>query len=232
MRVAVTTTLDAADRIAHAVEQIGLEPVRLPCIRVEPAPADTIARLRAAADEADWIIVTARRAVEIVWPGGDMPGSAAVAAVGRATAAAARSAGGRVAVVGDGGAAALRELLGGRVDAMSVVFPHARAADPATVRWLKERTALLTADAAYETIPVAPAQDTVDSVIFGSPSAVDGWCEARPLDGLVIAAMGRTTARYLEGLGHPPDVVPATPRLEELVSALGKHLSQPERHRP
>lgn len=233
MRVAVTTTPDAADRICRALEAVGLEPVSLPCIRIEPAPAATLRSLRDAAAGADWIVVTSRRAVEIVWPD-EMPRHPAVAAVGEATAAAVRAAGGRVVVVGDGGAAELVERLADRddIEGASVVFPHARAADPATAQWLSGRAAVVVAEPAYDTIPIAPHDDTVDAVIFGSPSAVTGWRRSRSLDGLVIAAMGPTTAGHLEGLGRAPDVVPETPRLDRLVAVLAEHLNQHERHRP
>ncbi|NIQ59511.1 MAG: uroporphyrinogen-III synthase, partial [Gemmatimonadetes bacterium] len=69
----------------------------LPCIRVEPAPDDVLRRLRDRAPSADWIVVTSRRAVEVVWPEGRIPAGPAVAAVGPSTADAVRSAGGRVA---------------------------------------------------------------------------------------------------------------------------------------
>lgn len=229
----MTTTPDAADRIRWALESVGLEPVSLPCIRIEPAPTATLTRLREAAGEADWIVVTSRRAVEIVWPD-EMPPHPAVAAVGETTAAAVRAAGGRVVVVGDGGAAGLIERLDGRgdIEGASVVFPHARAADPATARWLSGRAAVVVAEPAYDTIPIAPHDDTVDAVIFGSPSAVTGWQRSRSLVGLVIAAMGPTTAGHLEGLGRVPDVLPETPRLDRLVDMLAEHLNQHERHRP
>ncbi|MDX1691273.1 MAG: uroporphyrinogen-III synthase [Acidimicrobiia bacterium] len=230
-RVAVTTTTGRSfDRIADELRDTGLQPVPLPCITVEPAAQEVLDRLRSAADSADWIVVTSRRAVEIVWPSGGMPTAPAVAAVGPTTAEAAREAGGRVEVIGSGGASELCDVLGGRVAGTAVVFPHARAADPATSRSLAEQAASVVAEPAYDTVPIAPGPDPVDAAIFGSPSAVDGWMTARSLEDLVTAAMGPTTAAHLRRLGRPPDVVPERPDLARLVGMLADHLAH-ERQR-
>lgn len=229
-QVGVTTTADtAATRLGRSLEDHGLVPVLLPCIRVEAVAPDEIATLRAAAESADWIVITSRRAVQIVWPDADMPDGPSVAAVGATTAEEVARAGGRPVIVGGGGAAALRAELEARLEGCSVVFPHGRAADPATARWLEVRAADLVAGPVYDTIPIAPAQDPVDAVVFGSPSAVDGWRQSRSLTGLVLAVMGTTTATHLESLGYPPDVVPETPGADQLAWTLAAHLASTER---
>lgn len=230
-RVAITTTAGAAaDRITALSEEFGLIPVPLPCIRVEPAPNRVLEELRAAAESADWIVVTSRRAVEIVWPATAMPSRPATAAVGPTTADAVRRAGGTVALSGSGGAASLRELLDGPVGGTSAVYPHARGADATMARWLAKRCSHLVAAAAYATESLAPAGDPVDAVIFGSPSAVAGWRQSRGLSGIVVAAMGPTTAAYLESVGHPPDVVPESPGAAAILEAVATHVARNERH--
>lgn len=230
VRVAVTTTAGrAAQRLGDLVADAGMQPVLLPCIRVEPANVDVLEQLRRAAAEADWIVVTSRRAVEIVWPGTSMPAGPAVAAVGAATADAVRRAGGSVEMIGTGGAAALRHELSNRVEGASVVFPHARLADPETEAWLEERAARVVAAPAYDTIPTAPGDDPVDVATFGSPSSVRGWTSSRSLDGLAVATMGETTGRYLRSIGHPPEIVPHSTGFEALVAAVVDHMQDKER---
>lgn len=231
-RVAVTTTAGRASaRVGALLSSAALDPVYLPCIRVEPASVAVLDRLRREAVDANWIVLTSRRAVEVLWPDSRMPSGPAVAAVGPSSAEAARSAGGRVQLVGEAGAASLVRDLLPRVDGSSVVFPFARGTDPETVRSLADRAGRLVADAAYDTVPVPPGDDAVDAVIFGSPSAVRGWRLARTLDDLVAAAIGETTAACLRETGHPPAVVPGRPRMEMLVTALADHLRDRERSR-
>lgn len=223
VRVAVTTTSDRAPHVAALVEARGLVPVVLPCIRIEPPTTEARALLRAAAPDADWILVTSARAVRSVWPGGDMP-SVPVAAVGPASADAAREAGGRVELIGDAGAANLAALLVDKVAGKTVVFPHARAADPATAAALRSAGAEVVAVSAYDTVPIAPAADPVDAIVLGSPSALEGWTSTRTLDGLTVAVMGETTAAAVRALGREPDVVPSEPSLEAVVDGLVAHL--------
>ena len=101
-----------------------------------------------------------------------------------------------------------------------------RSADPAPAAGLRAAGAEVVAESVYETVPIAPASDTVDVAIFGSPSAVEGWCRSRSLDGLVVGAIGATTAAALTHRGHPSDVVPERPSFENLVKALTQHLRE------
>lgn len=228
LRVAVTTAVDRSEVVADAVRRAGLIAVVLPCLEVEPASEPVLARLRAAAAASDLIVATSGRAVRITWPVGGMP-PVPVAAVGRATARAVTEAGGRVEVVGEQGAAALAGALEGRVRGRTVAFPHARGADPSTVRRLEASGATVAAEAVYETVPVGPGPDPVDGVLFGSPSAVRGWYLTRTLDSLVVGAVGPTTAEALAGYGHPAEVVAPRPDLGALAAALGDALVERRR---
>lgn len=232
MRVAVTTSSDNAARFTQRLAAVHLEPVCLPCIRVEPSTEAVLEPLRRAAVDADWIVCTSRRAVEITWPGG-MPARPQVAVVGRATAAAVRAAGGHVSVEGAGGATQVRKLLGDRINGRVVVFPHARAADPVTVRELRAGGATVIAAPAYQTVPIAPGPDSVDAVILGSPSALEGWLLSRSLAGLEVAVIGETTAAAVRAHGCEPDIVPPIPDVDELVTALAARAgSTSERRSP
>ena len=225
LRVAVTTTADTAPRVADRLEYAGLGPVPLPCIRIVASAPKVLQRLRSSARHADWIVVTSPRAVHITWPDGGMH-SVPVAAVGPAAASAATRAGGRVEVTGKAGAASLLEALRPLVRGKRVAFPHARTVDPAIVAGLRAAGATVVAVSVYDTVPLAPATDSVDAVIFGSPSAVAGWCRSRHLDGLVVVGMGATTGSALIARGHPPNVIPDQPGFASLVTALDRHLRE------
>lgn len=217
MRVALTTTRDRCRLVAPRFREAGLIPVVLPCIEFRP-DSEGIGKARTAAVDADWIVLTSSRAVTVTWPDGMPPVPAA--AVGEATAAAVSAAGGRVEVMGSAGAEDLLTVLAGRIDGAKVVFPHARDADPATVAGLTASGALVHAFPVYSTLPVPPGADEVEAAVFASPSAVGGWLLSRSLAGLVLAAIGPTTASALETRGHPPHLVPERPGYDELASAL------------
>jgi len=224
-RVAVTSELESAERIGEFLTNVSMEPVYLPCIQIVHSPPETLDPMRVAAEEADWVVFTSRRAVEIMWPE-VMPRGPKVAAVGAATAVAVAAAGGRVALTGSGGAAELCDRLRGRVAGQLVVFPHAAGAAPETAAMLRSGGAEVVAAPAYETMSVAPAEDPVDALILASPSAVAGWLMSRELAGVVIATMGQTTARAVRDSGVEPDVVPKVPGASAIVSALHRHLNQ------
>jgi uroporphyrinogen-III synthase len=211
--VAVTTSVDGFPRAASALRLAGLEPVPLPCIEVTPAAGTVLEVTRAAAAETDWILVTSRRAVEIVWAGHPMPPTP-VAAVGRATARAVTAAGGRPALVGTSDAGSVVRSLGGRAPGSIVLFPAARGDDDHVRRLLCPGR--LVHIPVYATRSIPPPPTPVDVVMFGSPSAVRGWLSTRSLDDVTVAAIGSVTAAALIEAGRPPDLVPAVPDFAEL----------------
>jgi uroporphyrinogen-III synthase len=220
--VGVTTDRDTVARVSTLFRDVGLEPVALPCIEIEAEPGDVCDRARDAARRAELIVITSPRTVGILWPQGGMP-AVPVASVGPETASAVRAAGGIVTLEGSGGAAALVDLIG-PVDGRVIVFPHAATAPSGTAERLAAAGAVVDAHAVYRARPVPPAGAAVDAVAFASPSAVRGWTLARPLDGMVVAAVGHTTADHLGSLGRPPDVVAQRPTFHSLAEAVAAHL--------
>lgn len=221
--IALTTTRGRAVLLAPHCEEHGLEPVQLPCIDFVPADESVLAQARLRVGEADWLVVTSSRAISTLWPDGGMP-EVPVAAVGAATAQAVRDAGGRPVVVGDGGAEQLIASLSGRLGGVSVAFPHAGGAGTAMIGALEGAGASVDARAVYEIRPVAPAADPVDAVAFGSPTAVRGWFLSRDLDGLVVGAIGKTTAGALGECAVVADVEPPHPSFEQLIAGMAEHL--------
>jgi len=225
LRVALTSTPDRARALGQSLRQQGLQPVSLPCIEVIAASASTIESARRAAESCDLLVITSARVVEVLWPAGDMP-PIEVAAVGTVSAAAADDAGGSVTFVGSGGGADLVAELAGSVGERDVAFPHAAGADPATIETLRNAGARVTAQPIYETRPVAPALDEVDAVVFGSPTAVEGWHLSRTLDDLVVGVIGHTTAEALGHWGAAPHVIPETPSFHRLVELVARDLAE------
>lgn len=223
-RVAVTTSADRWDRPAAELARVGLEPVPLPCIAIAEVPG-AAARARAAAGEADLVVVTSARVVEVVWPTDSLP-ELDYAAVGGSTAAAVAQRGGRVITAGTGGAVALAHQLVDDVEQRRVLYLHAHGSDPGAIALLAARAAFLSSIAVYRSAPIGPKGEQVDAATFASPSAVVGWLRTRTLDDLVVAAIGATTAGELERQGRNPDVLAPIPSFAALAEALARYLEE------
>ncbi|MGQ0849542.1 MAG: uroporphyrinogen-III synthase [Actinomycetota bacterium] len=219
-RVAVTT-----DRFAEAgvaFDQVGFEPVWLPCIRVEPADDGVLAQARVAASMADLLLISSVRTLELLWPNGSMP-AAKVAAVGERTAAAVAARGGRVLLIGRSGLADLVERVADRLGSSLVVFPHAGGSDPAALEALREQASDLHEFEVYRTVPVAPGSAVVQGAAFASPSAVEGWLLTRDFDGLVVGVIGLATWKAV-ARHRTPEVMAPRPSHQALARALASYL--------
>lgn len=219
-RVAITT--DGFEKAAPAYEEAGFDPMWLPCIKVEPAPEGVLIQARNSASQAEVIVLSSVRTVELLWPEGPMP-SADVVAVGAETAAAIAARRGRVIETGQSGLEALAAKARHRLAAAKVVFPHASGADLAALHLIREIAGNLLEYEVYRTQPIAPEQTQVLAVAFASPSAVEGWHLARNLEGLVVGVIGATTGEALTR-HRPPDVVAPEPTHRALAHALASHL--------
>ncbi|MCI0542978.1 MAG: uroporphyrinogen-III synthase [Actinobacteria bacterium] len=215
MRVAITN--DRFETAATPFVTRGLTPVHVPCVRV--VPTDDLAVARNAAAEADLLVVTSARTVEILWDDTSMP-PVPVVAVGEATAGAVSRAGGNLIHVGEGGLDDLVEVVAKHRHA-AVVFPHGAIVDEMALHRLRAALPRLTEHVVYRTLPVPATRAAVDGVVFGSPSAVAGWLSARDLDRLVVGVIGETTARSLPRL---PEVVSPRPSWTELADAFARYV--------
>lgn len=219
-RVAITS--DRFENVAGHFAALGLIPVEAPCVRVEAAGTETLDRARDKVAGADLVILGSARTVEILWPGAAMP-DVEVAAVGPATARAAEAAGARVTVIGAGGLVRLVEQAADLLRRETVAFPHGAGSDPHGMELLRSASARLYEEEVYASVPIAPPQVDVGSVVFGSPSAVEGWTSARSLEGLVVAVIGETTARAVS-VHREPDVIAPRASYPALAEALASHL--------
>ncbi len=218
MRVAITTTEDRFDDVAASFEEHGLRPVLLPCIRVRPASDDVLASVKVEIASVGDVMVSSARAIEVLWPeAATLVGDFYV--VGPATAAEVERRGGTVRVEGAAGLAELARSLV-PLGLRRLVFPHAGGTDLESIEPLVSSGVDVVSSVVYNTDRCSPADDEVDAVAFASPSAVEGWLSARSLDGLLVAAIGPTTAAALLRQGVSVDVVPSRPGHADLAAAL------------
>ncbi len=217
---AVAVTTDRYPPVAPFFREVGLDPVWLPCIQVEPVEHEVLEDARRRAEGADLLVVSSVRTVDILWPTGRMP-DVDVAAVGESTAAAAAACGGRVVLTGRAGLGSLAAQLADMLPGARVTFPHASGSDPQTLGMLADAGVHLVE--VYRTTPIAPGPTPVEAVTFASPSAIAGWLLSRSLEGLVLGVIGSTTRAAL-ATHRVPDVVPARPSYRALAEAMAKHL--------
>jgi uroporphyrinogen-III synthase len=239
------------DRVAETARSRGLEPVVVPLITDEP-PADTgpldaaIAQLGAAAAEATataaaasggpgrdapWLVVTSATTVRVlVGRMAGLPSGVRVAAVGTATARAARAAGWRVDLVPDDASAAGLVAALPDTDGL-VVHPRSALAAPTLVDGLRERDILVVDAVAYRTVgtgdqPIAldPAPDVV--LVTSGSVAREVARRLTPLDPRTrIACIGPGTATETRDAGLPVHLVAAERSTEALLDAVVESLA-------
>ncbi len=217
MRLGLTTTPERIRTLTSGTRKLGFEPVSLPCIRID-AVAGGVENAAGAAPQADAIVITSRRSAEML--DGVIDPGVPVIAVGPETAAAVEEAGGTVALVGSGGVRQLARDAGQILGGKDVVLVGASNTVRQSAAALEMAGCSVTAIELYTTVPIAPPDDPVDAVTFGSPTAVTGWLIAREFTDLTVAAIGATTAASLRGHGIEPDVVPDQPGFITMIEQL------------
>ncbi len=208
-----------------------------PAIRIVPPPSyDALDGALARVASFDWVAFTSANGVAAVATRLDALGASLdgvrVAAVGGATADAARRAFGRCDLVparqtADGLAAALPRPFNARV-----LFPGADRARDALPMGLRARGARVTQVTAYRTV-IAPdalhdiaaraAAGAVDAILLSSPSGVEALADAlRRLDAAPprLVAIGPATAGSCRDHGFTVAAVAAAPTDDALVAAV------------
>ncbi len=234
-RILITRSEDDAAAWADALTRAGAEAVVLPCIDAEPLGGDALgAALREAAKRADWLVFTSRRGVDaFVRLVGAPALGARIAAVGPATADAARRALGRVDLVGERGTAesladALIDALGDKTATPPrIVLAIAENARDVLERRLREAGVDVRRFDVYRTVPAAPrtprvslAALGVDAVWLASPSSVTGFLNQVELDTEVpLVAIGPSTAAAIRARGLTVAAEAAAPSFEGLLEA-------------
>lgn len=194
-RVVVTRSAEDSDEWAERLGREGAEVVVVPCINSEPIDTPELrAALAAEIATADWLVFTSRRGVEAfatLHPVA-LPAGARIAAVGAATAGAARHTLGRVDHVGGGTAAALADSLVASCEVAAgqrCVLALAANAGGALEQALRTHGAECRRFDVYRTVPTAPLESKrplsalrADKILFASPSAVEGFLNQVTID--------------------------------------------------
>ena len=231
-RIMLTRSEEDSAAWARALERLGAVPVTLPCIDAEPlGDSDLADALRTAAAAADWLVFTSRRGVEafVRLAGAEAGRAARIAAVGPATADAARHALGRVDLVGAHGTAeslADAMLEAGAAKAEIVLALAANARD-VLERRLRAAGAACRRFDVYRTVPAAPRAPRlalsglgVDAVWLASPSAVEGFMNQVEIDADVpLVAIGPSTADAIRARGLRVAAEARAPSFEGLLEA-------------
>ncbi len=217
MRLGLTSTPDRIDVLTVEAARLDFDAVPLPCIRVDVTPGG-VASLAAAVSDADVLVITSARTVEILGSAGlpQLP----IVAVGPATANAVEDAGGDVVWTGSDGIRRLADEAQGLLVDRRIIVAGASNTASESVEQLGRTARSIVSVPLYVTVPVAPADDPVDAVIFGSPTAVVGWLMSRELSHLMIGAIGGTTAAALRERGVEPDVVPEGPGFTNTIEGM------------
>ena len=255
-RIVVTRAPEQATHLARILSDHGAEVVLCPLVAFE-RPADT-APLDAAIQrlgEFDWLLFSSQNAVRFFderrrelgvpfhW------GRPHVAAVGPATAKAARDLGygvGHVAQEPTG--RGLAQMLADVVAGQSVLLPRSDRARRELPELLAGAGARVTDVIAYRTVaPGAEAEEAlrliraghVDAIALASPSAFERLAEQLGMQTLheitpqvALAAIGPVTAEAIRQSGLPVTVVPSKPEPAALVEALAAHFAAAQGTQP
>ncbi len=231
-RVLVTRALHQAGKLSEGLRALGAEPVEVPVLEIRPPesfePLDVALRQFGGYD---WLILTSANTVRAVAEraaelgiGLVQPTRLKVAAVGEATATAARKAGLQVAFVPESYVAeslvvGLLEGIQFRTSGLRILLARAAVARDVIPDALREAGAAIDVVDAYRNVlpDGAPEQlrralaGGIDAATFTSSSSVTHLAEAArlagvpwPLAGIPAVSIGPITSETLRDLGWPP----------------------------
>jgi uroporphyrinogen-III synthase len=224
----VVTRAEASDgALSSELRNLGLPVLLWPAVSVEMAETGPLEEALGRVEAFDWIVFASRHAVAAVTAMmATAPANVRIAAVGQATAQVLRQRGWRVDLLpSEANAAGLVDAFAseGSTAGARVLYPASSRALPTIAAGLAQLGAEVVQVEAYRT-QSAPALDVEDcrswiarevigAVTFASPSAVEELEHAlgkddfdRLLSTAAAVAIGPTTARALDALGHVPAV--------------------------
>jgi uroporphyrinogen-III synthase/uroporphyrinogen III methyltransferase/synthase len=243
-RVLVTRAAHQAGKLSEGLRDLGAEPVEVPVIEIRPpsdfAPLDRALRTL---DSYDWLILTSANSVQALAERAAALGlnladasQLKVAAVGEATAAAARQAGFAVAVVPETYVAeSLTKSLAGQSRGKRVLLARAAVARDIIPHALRAAGATVDVVDAYrnvmpESAPVLlreALQQGIDAAAFTSSSSVTHLADAArqagiafPFAGVAAISIGPITSKTLRELGWEPAVEASPSDVPGLIEAI------------
>ncbi len=253
-RVVVARAPGDASAMRLALVDHGLAPVTVPCIEIEPAEVAAVDEALDALDDADWVVITSRHAVDAL--------AGAAVRGGRPFAEVAREAGARWAAVGPSSARALRSA-GIEVDvtpsaptglSLAEAIPITTGARVLVIRGdladdrlpdrLSGRGATVTSMVVYRTreAPQTSLPLIVDAlrrppsaIVLTSPSTVRGWLALAAAAGVTAVAraipcvaVGPSTAAEIRRLGLTVMAQAAAPDPANVATAVATAVHTPQ----
>ena len=243
-RVLVTRAAQQAGKLSEGLRALGAEPVEVPVLEIRPpASFDPLDRALCSLDAYDWLVLSSantvralqERAIALSCPL-DRALRPKVAAVGEATATAARQAGFAVSLVPEtyvaealaeslAGQAAGKKILLARAEVARDVIPDALRAAGATVTVVEAyRNAM--PEAAPRLLREALAKE-IDAATFTSSSSVTHLAEAAraagiafPFAGVAAVSIGPITSQTLRETGWEPAAEASPSHLAGLIAAV------------
>lgn len=247
-RVLVTRAAHQAGKLSGALRELGAEPVEVPVLEIRPpAGHDGIDLALRRLDSYDWLILTsantvrvfAERAAELGLPLAPQ-GALKVAAIGEATADAARVHGLRVTLIpGAYVAEAMVEALAKQAKGQKFLLARAEVARDVIVDALRAVGARVEVVDAYRNVmpEAAPGllraavEQGLDAVTFTSSSSVTHLADAAraagiafPFTGVAAISIGPVTSQTLRENGWEPAAEASPSDIPGLVRALAGYL--------
>jgi uroporphyrinogen-III synthase/uroporphyrinogen III methyltransferase/synthase len=247
-RVLVTRAVHQAGKLSDGLRALGAEPVEVPVLEIRPPASSELldAALRKLGNY-DWLILTSANAVRALAEraaelglGLARPESLQVAAVGEATATAARGAGLQVSFVPEAYVAeSLVEGLMGQIPGRRILLARAAIARDVIPDALREAGAEVDVVDAYRNVmpEAAPEQlrlalaEGIDAAAFASSSSATHLAEAArqagiawPFAGVLAVSIGPITSRTLRDLGWEPAAEANPHDIPGLVEAVARVL--------
>jgi uroporphyrinogen-III synthase/uroporphyrinogen III methyltransferase/synthase len=245
-RVLVTRATHQAGRLSEGLRGLGAEPVEVPVLEIQPpANFDSMDAALRRLDRFDWLILTSANTVRALTERSSalgtefvQPASLKVAAVGEATAAAARTAGLQVAFVPEFYVAeGLVDGLAGRVAGQRILLARAAVARDVIPDALRAAGALVdVVDAYRNALPEAAPRllrkalaEGIDAATFTSSSSATHLAEAAeragiawPLAVVPAVSIGPITSQTLRELGWEPAIEANPYDIPGLVAAVAE----------
>lgn len=250
-RILVTREESKTSVFARMLEERGASVLSIPLIRfVDPDSWEALDQALLNIGRFQILLFTSANAVERFFdrlhriaPGGKLPGTISIAAVGPKTAQAVARHGAEVSCIADSFRAEglLQKLSGEKVARAEILFPRAQEAREILIEELERRGARVTLATVYRTLPVdesreplhsALASGELDVVTFTSASAVRHFIDiaddsdlASRMRGVAVACLGEITAQAARATGLAPAIVSERSTLEDFADAIAGHFA-------
>jgi uroporphyrinogen-III synthase/uroporphyrinogen III methyltransferase/synthase len=245
-RILVTRAVHQAGKLSDGLRALGAEPVEVPVLEIRPpASFEPMDAALGKLDSYDWLILTSANTVRALslraaelGLGLAQPEGLKVAAVGEATAAAARGAGLQIAFVPEAYVAeSLVEGLMGQIRGQRILLARAAVARDLIPDALREAGAEVDVVDAYRNVlpEAAPEQlrlalaQGIDAVTFTSSSSATHLAEAArqagiawPLAGVPAVSIGPITSQTLRDLGWESAIEANPSDIPGLVAAVAQ----------